>query len=185
MNFQMSAAPASDVGVAEIVRHIVILYSHPNYHEYLSQIMFINKIIDLLLPMQPRVATAARQRALNTLTRSSEASDSLRARTLVDARSKDFGDNALLNEGIAPLYTEDQAAMITSDIQSEYLRDARAAHVNRSNLGIDAASPNLRPNPKDKTRGNPEGMGMLDQVGSASGTAYFFENGGKQGMGQT
>ena len=118
MNFQMSAAPASDVGVAEIVRHIVILYSHPNYHEYFSQVMFINKIIDLLLPIQPRVATAARQRAVNTLTRSSEASDSLRARTLVDARSKDFGDNALLNEGIAPLYTEDQAAMITIDIQS-------------------------------------------------------------------
>lgn len=146
--------------------------------------MFLDNIINLLLPMRPRAVTAVRQRTLNTLTRSSD-SDSLRARTLVDAHPKDPLDTALLNEGIAPVYRDDPVAVITSDIQSEYLRDARAAHMNRSNHGIDAASPNLRPNPKDKTRGNPAGMGMLDQVGSASGTANFFENGGKQGMGQT
>ena len=53
------------------------------------------------------------------------------------------------------------------------------------NLGIDAASPNMRPDPEDRTRGNPEGIGSLEQVGSASGTAAFFRSGHKQGNGMT
>ena len=118
----MSWTKYTDAG---IVRHVILASKLPRLP---FTIMFINIIIDLLLPMSPRVVTAAHQRALNTLTRSSESSDSLHARTLVDVHPKDFVDAALLNEGVTPLYNEDQAAMITSDIQPEHLRDARAAH---------------------------------------------------------
>ncbi|KAF8972298.1 hypothetical protein BDZ97DRAFT_1913513 [Flammula alnicola] len=90
----------------------------------------------------------------------------------------------LLNARTASLsqgHVTDPTNNHSQDIQSQYVRGAKAARSNLDNYGIDAASPNIRPDPNDRTKGNPEGMGMLDQVGSATGTARFFESGGKQG----
>ncbi|KAH9481202.1 hypothetical protein JR316_0005722 [Psilocybe cubensis] len=69
------------------------------------------------------------------------------------------------------------------DPQSQSVRSAMLARVTRDNFSIDAASPNVKPDPGDRTLGNPEGIGMLEQVGSASATAAFFKAGGKQGAG--
>lgn len=70
-----------------------------------------------------------------------------------------------------------------SDNLAQYVRDGLNAHGRGDNWGIDAASRNLRQDPTDRSRGNPEGMGMVDGVGSASGTKRFFDGGGKQGQG--
>lgn len=40
---------------------------------------------------------------------------------------------------------------------------------------LDAASPGKQTKPKDTGKGNPEGIGMVDQVGSAGGSAEHFE----------
>ncbi|KIM40675.1 hypothetical protein M413DRAFT_446088 [Hebeloma cylindrosporum] len=69
------------------------------------------------------------------------------------------------------------------DILSQHVREGAAAR-SPDNFGIDGASPNIALNEEDKTVGNPEGIGMLEQVGSATGTARFFEQGGKQGAQQ-
>lgn len=69
------------------------------------------------------------------------------------------------------------------DPQSQSVRSGMLARMSRDNFSIDAASPNIRPDPTDRTLGNPEGIGMLEQVGSASATAAFFNSGGKQGTG--
>ncbi|KAF9038525.1 hypothetical protein BJ165DRAFT_1531614 [Panaeolus papilionaceus] len=49
------------------------------------------------------------------------------------------------------------------------------------NLAIDAASPYPMDHVQDGGTGNPERIGMIEQVGSANGTARFFAFGGIQG----
>ncbi|PPQ92588.1 hypothetical protein CVT25_007280 [Psilocybe cyanescens] len=80
-------------------------------------------------------------------------------------------------------HVTDSANKHPNDTQSQSVRSAMAARSSGDNFSIDAASPNIRPDPADRTLGNPEGIGMLEQVGSASATAAFFNAGGKQGDG--
>ena len=86
----------------------------------------------------------------------------------------------LKNEFTSVKAEEDVALLEAHDIMSQYVREGAAAR-SPDNFGIDGASPNIGLSEEDKTVGNPEGIGMLEQVGSATGTAHFFEDGGKQG----
>ena len=86
----------------------------------------------------------------------------------------------LKNEPASAKPEEDTTLFEAHDIPSQYAREGAAAR-SPDNFGIDGASPNIGLSEEDKTVGNPEGIGMLEQVGSATGTAHFFEQGGKQG----
>ncbi|KAF8910483.1 hypothetical protein CPB84DRAFT_1958355 [Gymnopilus junonius] len=66
------------------------------------------------------------------------------------------------------------------DALSQQVRAGMGARA-EDNFAIDGASPNAKSDPADRTLGNPEGMGMFEQVGSSSGTAAFFKAGRKQG----
>ncbi|PPQ63118.1 hypothetical protein CVT24_005830 [Panaeolus cyanescens] len=55
------------------------------------------------------------------------------------------------------------------------------AHRDYANLAIDAASPYPMDHVDSGGIGNPERIGMIEQVGSANGTARFFAFGGIQG----
>lgn len=94
------------------------------------------------------------------------------------ARDALIPKNDCMSQGLAT----DPTNVHPQNIQLEYIHAALAAR-SASNFGIDAASPNTRLNPEDRTSGNPEGIGMLEQVGSASGTEAFFRAGGIQGQG--
>lgn len=74
------------------------------------------------------------------------------------------------------------------DQSSQYVRSGIEAREHRGEAGygpMDAAAESLHLTSADRTRGNPEGVGMLEQVGSASATAKFFAEGGKQGFRDT
>ncbi|KAF8173924.1 hypothetical protein BJ912DRAFT_991542 [Pholiota molesta] len=138
--------------------------------------MFINLIIDSLLPMQSRLASS--------IPRARCAAPSLKraSRGYANSLSQDAASTSSKIDPSATAKGSDRMKDHPVDISSEYLHDARLARANANNYSIDAASPNNRPDPRDRTGGNPEGMGMLEQVGSASATAKFFADGGKQGV---
>ncbi|KAF9484846.1 hypothetical protein BDN70DRAFT_57966 [Pholiota conissans] len=141
--------------------------------------MFINLIIDQLLPLKPRLATLV-PRASWSITSSSTSTSNPGARSYSNNLTQDSlrrKSDSISQGHVTSPYNKNQ-----QDIQSAYVRDAKAARENMDNFSIDAASQNTKPDPSDRTQGNPEGMGMLDQVGSATGTAKFFEGGGKQGV---
>lgn len=87
----------------------------------------------------------------------------------------------LKNEPTSVKAEENVSLFEAHDIPSQYAREGAAAR-SPDNFGIDGASPNIGLSEEDKTVGNPEGIGMLEQVGSATATAHFFEHGGKQGV---
>ncbi|KAF9014081.1 hypothetical protein BDQ17DRAFT_1342028 [Cyathus striatus] len=70
---------------------------------------------------------------------------------------------------------------LVTDPNSKHKRDvmaqaARAGQLARSplNQAIDMASPNPMPKPPNMGSGNPEQVGFVEQVGSASGTVLYF-----------
>lgn len=66
------------------------------------------------------------------------------------------------------------------DTQCQSVRAGMKARSGQ-NHAIDAASGNSEQRPTHWGIGNEEGVGMIEQVGSSSGSALFFEKGGKQG----
>jgi len=69
------------------------------------------------------------------------------------------------------------------DPQSTAANQGKAAKQNTNDgRGLDAASAShsSQTKPVDGGKGNPEGIGMVDQVGSASGSARNFETGEKE-----
>jgi hypothetical protein len=65
------------------------------------------------------------------------------------------------------------------DVQSEAVRKGKEARKEEKNEAIDAANEATKTGdgkkPTKKGQGNPEGIGFVEQVGGASGTARKFE----------
>ncbi|KAF8150145.1 hypothetical protein B0H34DRAFT_732734 [Crassisporium funariophilum] len=77
-------------------------------------------------------------------------------------------------------HANDPTSKHKKDTQSQSVQGGKQAR-SSDNEGLDAASPNVKPKPSNTGSGNPEGIGMVDQVGSTGGSAQHFEKGGKQG----
>ncbi|KAH9481203.1 hypothetical protein JR316_0005723 [Psilocybe cubensis] len=58
---------------------------------------------------------------------------------------------------------------------SESAQGGKGTRKDHSGGSLDAASSGKQTKPKDTGSGNPEGIGMVDQVGSAGGSAEHFE----------
>lgn len=141
---------------------------HPIPSQFTQNIMNMNIFSKLSKAIPPQSAIAGTlKRAISALQ-----SENILARDALIPK------NDCTSQGLAT----DPTNVHPQNIQLEYVRAGWAAR-SANNWGIDAASPNTRLNPEDRTSGNPEGIGMLEQVGSASGTEAFFRAGGVQGQG--
>lgn len=68
----------------------------------------------------------------------------------------------------------------SQDVQSQAVRKGKEARNDEKNEAIDAANEtgkagDQKKKPTKKGKGNPEGIGLVEQVGGASGTARKFE----------
>ncbi|EAU83144.2 hypothetical protein CC1G_07826 [Coprinopsis cinerea okayama7 len=72
----------------------------------------------------------------------------------------------------------DEKNVHKKDVHSQAARGGREER-NKSEATLDAASQKEKTKAHDAGKGNPEGIGMVDQVGSASGSAEHYEQGRK------
>ncbi|KDR84293.1 hypothetical protein GALMADRAFT_237056 [Galerina marginata CBS 339.88] len=103
-----------------------------------------------------------------------------KARTGAHFGSSSASDSPISKKGLSQGHAADSSNLHQQDVQSQSVRSAKAAR-STENSALDAASAKTKPDPEDKTKGNPEGVGMVDQVGSASGTAKSFKADKKKG----
>ncbi|PPQ98192.1 hypothetical protein CVT26_003239 [Gymnopilus dilepis] len=69
----------------------------------------------------------------------------------------------------------DPSNLHKQDVQSQSVKGAQGTRKNKTGGPVDAASTEKKTKPSETGKGNPEGVGMVDQVGSASGSAKQFE----------